>query len=425
MISAIQRAFASNLQKVVVKPSERASLEASQIHNPTLQTYLAWRRGVLTFVVISTILSAGLTSYREMYEDDDRVDLIQEVIETAQSHAGGALPIVKQMLESEDEPDDQPGGSGGGSKPGTDSKSTEASTEAAPHKTMLTRFDELIHLIALYLLPVAALAAIFCWKRFQLTFQILIGAFAFSFIMPILLSFCPWSWWEAEATVTKGPLSLLQQAERIADGLIEGFKYLIMLLPTVLSLLPGVQRACVRVKTLFPQSILPGWMLVSASLFFALFLLVICVVVNQILDSSLVVVGMLLVMSSSLYYGINWSVFTRPLVSTEDLQQMFSVRRIAGLLGAVGGCFVLGYLTIHSIMGHPLLGVDPKTAVVIPLDLVELFLETIGRSMFMTAFGADLLLLMNFAAWKSARPSLGSPAAQEYDATMQSLEQAA
>jgi hypothetical protein len=50
----------------------------------------------------------------------------------------------------------------------------------------------------------------------------------------------------------------------------------------VLSLIPGVQKACLRVKGLLPQSVLPGWFVVVASTLYGLFLLVIFVAVDQV-----------------------------------------------------------------------------------------------------------------------------------------------
>ena len=76
-----------------------------------------------------------------------------------------------------------------------------------------------------------------------------------------------------------------KEAESMAYGIAYGAEYLITLLPTVFSLVPGIQRSCLRVKTLLPQSILPGWFLVAACPFYAMVMLVIFVAANQVAGS--------------------------------------------------------------------------------------------------------------------------------------------
>jgi hypothetical protein len=75
-------------------------------------------------------------------------------------------------------------------------------------------------------------------------------------------------------------------------------------------------------------------------------------------------------------------------------------------------------------MGIRLLGLDPKFSLLQPLDLLEFFLEIIGRGMFMTVLGADLFMQLNLTAWKSTRNFFGSPAAESYDTIMSAMEQA-
>src|SRR5207253_1841087 len=137
--------------------------------------------------------------------------------------------------------------------------------------------------IAFYSLPIAALAAMLLWTRYKLSSFVLVIAFAFSFLIPILFAFAPWSWWEGADAILPANATPGQKLEHAGEGFIEGGKYLVALLPTLLSLIPGIQKACLRVKTLAPQSILPGWFLVSITPFYALFLLMVFVAINQVL----------------------------------------------------------------------------------------------------------------------------------------------
>src|SRR5206468_996959 len=60
------------------------------------------------------------------------------------------------------------------------------------------------------------------------------------------------------------------EMRRQTIGLILGITFTLTLMPVVLSLLPAVSRACVRVKTFLPESLAPGWGLVASIPLFVL-----------------------------------------------------------------------------------------------------------------------------------------------------------
>lgn len=432
MITVLQRAFSSNLKKVSAHPAEQAILESRGIHDSSLQTYFVWRRSLMVFIIIATIVSCALSTYRENFEDDDRpgafetiVAKVTEQITTASKTALPAgLPTVPSQVEAVaekvkdaaeaalDESEEQP------------AEKHVASESTKPKKSALSQFDDLVHLISLYSLPIAALVVILNWTRFGFTFRLLAATFVFSFVMPIVLSFCPWSWWEPENVIAASEMTNADKLQRVADGLVEGLRYLGMLLPAVLSLLPGVQKACIRVKSLLPQATLPGWYLAAASPFYGLFLLVVSVAANQLFGDPLLLAGLLLFIGSSLIFGIRMDVFTRPLVNEKDYRQMFRVQKVAGMMTMAAGVLILIFVQSHDVFGVRLLGLDSKTSLLQPIDLLELFLETIGRAMFMTVLGADFFMRMNLAAWKSTRDFRGSEDEAQYDATMSALQEA-
>ena len=112
---------------------------------------------------------------------------------------------------------------------------------------------------------------------------------------------------------------------------------MVVLLPTVLSLVPGVQRACLRVKTLVPESMLPGWFLVAAAPFYALFLLVIFIAINQITSEPLLLISMLLLAGAPFIYVFRADVFTRPLMTEADYLRMRRVQQVVSGATALAG----------------------------------------------------------------------------------------
>jgi hypothetical protein len=92
-----------------------------------------------------------------------------------------------------------------------------SSEEHDEPRTAFAHFADFMHLISLYALPVAALSVAFLWTRFKLTFRITVVAFIFSFLVPLLIALCPWSWWgyvEPVASSQKQPLQNLERRYR-------------------------------------------------------------------------------------------------------------------------------------------------------------------------------------------------------------------
>ncbi len=67
-------------------------------------------------------------------------------------------------------------------------------------------------------------------------------------------------------------------------------------------------------------------------------------------------------------------------------------------------------------------GFDPKSSLLQPLNVAQLILETIGKSMFVTVLGSDVLMRANLSAWRNHRNFSGTEEANNYDYTMENLE---
>lgn len=448
LVAILRRAFTVNPQSVPLNPRENQVLEAAGVQEPVLRSYLVWRRSLMLFVVGSTLLSAGLATYRDFAEPEGRSPLLESLARRLSEQTSSVAPLlptieIRSAMEeaASDEDDETP----------TDTKEDEDSEEAkgtdSPSKTPLAdgtakpaasadgegdeedepqtafgQFTDFVQLLSLYALPVAALAAVLVWTRLRLSFGIMVAAFAFAFLTPLLIALCPWSWWGYEEPALSPQAQPIEFLESKLEGMFEAAAYLVTLLPTVLSLVPGVQRACVRVKMLMPQAMLPGWFLVVASPFYALFLLVVFVAVHQVDSHPLFFSGMLLFLLAPLVYAVRADLFTRPISTTEDERRIRSVQRVVGAMTGLAGALLTTYLATREVGGIRLLGFDPRTAVLVPLDVIEFALEVLSRSMFMTALGADLFLRMNLSAWRNTRDFAGSPESARYDRVMEELQ---
>lgn len=427
VVSAIRRAFDVNPKSIPIDAREAATLEKCGIQEPTLRSYYVWRRSLMLFVVFSAVISAGLASYREFAEEGDRMELIEALANRfplGQQHLVPGLEEAKSQLADQLTDDEEGEEEHAGSAEDALMSKTPAEPAHAsePGQTKFAQFTDAVQLFALYALPLAALAVVLLWTRFELTFRITLAAFGFAFLLPLVIALCPWSWWGYVEPVYSPQKEPLKYFQHLAEGMLEGAAYLVTLLPTVLSLVPGVQRACIRLKMLLPQSILPGWFLVVASPFYSLCLLVIFVAINQFDTHPLTFAGILLFLSAPLCYAVWADLFTKPISSENDYLRIRRVQKLVGALTGIAGLLIVTFLATRDFMGIRLLGFDYKSALVQPLDIVEFLLETLSRSMFMTVLWADLFMRMNLRVWQHAREFAGTAQADNYDGVMGEFE---
>jgi hypothetical protein len=422
----MSRAFTSNLGAIVVSPQEQAALTAEGITEPTMQRYVLWRRATVLMVVIATALSALVSTY-STFTDEDQPALMETLTETALQKLETIAPAAAKFIQPGDEKvaptDEKSEKAGAAEKTDKEEKDEKGGKDEEEEQIKaMGKIADGMHLLSLYALPIAALIVLFLGNRFRLAFRLMVIAFAFSFFAPMLLALCPWSWWgvaEPNISATSNPVLFLKDQ---AEGLMEAVGILVALLPSVLSLIPGVQRACLRVKTLLPQALLPGWFIVVASPLYGLFLLVVVIAVDQFTAEPAVLIPLALLAAASLTYALRANVFTRPLLCEADYRRMRGVQRIVGIMTMLAGGILVAFLATREVMGVHLVGLDAKTSLMRPIELVEFGLEVIGRSMFVSALGAEFIVRMSLTAWRQSRDLAASETVRTYEGAMEGLE---
>ncbi len=342
--------------------------EADQI----LPRYLAWRLRLLVLVILLTIMTAAI---------DTATWLV----------AGPQLSFNFQL---------------------------NLGPETGPvQQTLFGDVADLVWLLSFYAMPASSLLAAICWARPRVSRSILEAGWTASFLVPVAIALTPWSWWDANPETRWG-----QRAERITEGVVWGFYYITVLSPAVLALVPGIMRACIRVKMLLPQAVMPGWLLVAAAPFNGLLVLVTFVSLAQIAPSPLLLAGMLLWLAAPLVYLARARFYTRPITSADELRSARRVQAVAWVLTfAAAGCLVV-YLATWEEFGFRLVGLDTKKSLMRPWQVVRFFLDFCGRAMFVTVLGADLLLRASLTAWRDQRAFAASPIAQRFDRVMECLD---
>jgi hypothetical protein len=343
-----------------------------------LQRHLAWRRSVLVLVIIVTALTAA--------------------IDTATRLVGGPQVSFNFVLRLDP-------------------------AEGAAEQTWFGDLGDLLWLLSFYAMPAAALVALLLWARPRASRAVLLAGWCASFLVPVAIALTPWSWWTIEPPPpTSDAARLLRQYERLAEGLAWSNYYIFVLSPAVLALIPGLLRACVRIKRLLPESILPGWFLVAAAPFNSLLVLVTVVALAQVAPSPLLVTGMLLWLAAPLAYLARAQNFTRPLSSPEDLRGLARVQVVAWALILAASVCLIVYAASWQVFGLRLVGLQPGTSLLRPWQVARYFLDFLGRSLFVTVLGADLLLRATVSAWRHQREFLQADRAREYNQLMEKLD---
>jgi hypothetical protein len=244
-----------------------------------------------------------------------------------------------------------------------------------------------------------------------------VAGWAAAFLVPVAIALTPWSWWDVDPEARRG-----QRFERIAEGVAWGFYHVAVLSPAVLSLVPGIMRACIRVKMLLPEAVLPGWLLVVAASFNGLLVLITFVSLAQVAPSSLLLVGMLLWLAAPLAYLARARVYTRPIASADELRSARRVQAVAWVLALGSAGCLLAYAATWEAFGFRLVGLEAKSSLFRPWQVVRYFLDFSGRTLFVTVLGTDLLLRATLSAWRDQRAFGTLPAAAEFDRLMERLE---
>jgi hypothetical protein len=266
-------------------------------------------------------------------------------------------------------------------------------------------------------MPASSLLAAACWARPRASRSILVAGWAASFLVPVVIVLTPWSWWNVEPEAGR-----LQRFERIAEGVAWGFYYVAVLSPAALALVPGIMRACIRVKMLLPGAVLPGWLLVAAAPFNGLLVLVTFVSLAQVAPRPLLLDGMLLWLAAPLIYLARARVYTRPIASADELRSARRVQVVPWVLALGSAACLVAYAATWEAFGFRLVGLEAKASLFRPWQVVRYCLDFSGRALFVTVLGADLLLRATLSAWRHKRAFKTRPAAVEFDRLMERLE---
>jgi len=286
---SLRRAFRLQIRTDEVLPSERAHFESQARHvtDPDHQAFLAWRRSVLLLVAMMFV---PLSVFRFLEAFD-----------------GPRLPVIGRgfML-------------------------LPAVAEAA---FCVIAFDQLRN-----------------WAQWRRQRQVLFVAWATYFAAPFLVYMYPFrsafdSIYLAQTAAEIGGVKLNASRATIhmVVGLAFGVQALLALGPKVISLMPGLIRASIVTKLQFPGTTAPGWLMMLAAPFYALFAYIIVLLPYQITGSWHFVAGNAGILVAQVFIGVSGRRLTVPLSAQESHDRIHkSWLAYIGILVLSAGFMVYG-----------------------------------------------------------------------------------
>jgi hypothetical protein len=414
-LTHLKRAFGWNLGRVVPSSAEAAKLTAAGLTDPVVQRYAVWRRSLLIVTALSTLVAFVLACV--------------DFFDTGLSD--------------------------------------------------LTRFGvtmELAWLATAGMLPVACVIGIWFWKR-PASSTWLTAAWAASFLMPFVYAIIPVSalYHMQPFDLGKAPQSTMTQPkpddeeddtplidpeivakavalkEMVVEFVLSAGGYL-LLLPAVLSLIPGVVNGCLRVKALMPAAQLPGWLLIWVAPAFLLFWLVILVLANHVVRSPLLVFGGLCWAGSPIWYSIFGKVFVQSHITEQEAAKIVRVKSLVGFFALGGLALLLAFVLTKKVVGLNVVGFDRAAAVSTKLEELssqeddvtlddvqtslaesksflyafdlssyQLIIDFLAKLLVVTAVFSDLALRATLAAWRNDRSFRSGTGATAYDTSASAL----
>lgn len=376
----VHRAFCWDLRTLSVLPNDQTQLVQHGVTDPTLQRYLCWRRSVLIISCAPVIL----------------------------------LSIAKMM----------------------DNMEGDNSIFSGIGRLLLT-----LDVLFVFAMPIAVIASLFQWARLKQGRQLIGWGWIISFLGPILLSLLPGNWlFRLEAATTQDRL-VAEELTRYSIATLVFFTLALYLPVFMISIAFGVQRACLRLKTLLPESTLPGLLLAIFSPVISLVLYPFFVFGAQIASHPFLIIGMVLVMGAPLIYLVRSEWFTRPLMNEGDFAQAMRTQELSRTMLLAGIALMLLYAwfkiwvfppewvesneIFKKLNGKSVLGLTEEGSFFQPWDwtlIRSIVLEPYGRSLFTTILVADWIMKVNMRLWTYNRQVTQSSQAERLDSIAEAMQ---
>ncbi len=309
---SVRRAYRLRIEPDEVTPQERAELELAGVTDPTVQAFLAWRRSIL-FAVAVLLVPLILLKTIEIF-----------------SGGGDLEPAMKSAMRS------------------------MRGLQAVP----------LLAEVAFCALAWVQLKRWTDWRRQR---RVLAIGWAAFFLAPFVIYLYPMRS-IVEDAFTQGA-GAEQKGAVLLMGVIYSVQAMMTLAPKAVSLIPGLVRAALVSKFLFPGSAAPGWLVVMAAPIYALFVYVVLFVPYQITGSGWFVAAILSITVAAVLLARGGFDLARPMTRDQAIASAQRARTsyliamvvtavfLLAALGSMVSQLDFGALSVFTLVGTFLINV--------------------------------------------------------------------
>lgn len=260
--------------------------------------------------------------------------------------------------------------------------------------------------LGLALVPLGALTAITRWTEIRQTSQRLVSCWIASIAIPLLAAIVPLEFIidldaiRASAGGDEDVLELLE-GEIFSARLLLAVGYAMTLLPIIISVPAGVLKGAVRVKTVFPAAVLPGWFLVAVAPFYSLFTVVVFVLIEQIVGNLLLVLGIGLLAFAPWLYVIHRKIYARSMSNAEAAVELTKASKTGRWITLTGLACVVTFAFTAKAGQLDVVGTNDEEAVFTYLQIIRTAIEVFSRGLVTTVVFSLIFLSMVYAEWRN------------------------
>lgn len=228
------------------------------------------------------------------------------------------------------------------------------------------------------------------------------------FGVPLAASMMPWNAAIEGMADMGAEVEAQMQQFRSGIGLMIALALFMKIGPAVIGLCGGIVRSSMTVKTLLPESPLPGWAAVAFGPIYGLLLVVVMVIVLQTSGSPLIVLALAALVASPLTYLQKWRAVLRAHSSDEVSGVVLPIRDRASLLNLVGVVLLATFLMTSSNFTW--------------LQALTFLAAAVSSMMLMTLVAGDMLVVLIGASWQQTQSLGSSELAARLDAKLAELD---
>jgi hypothetical protein len=305
--------------------------------------------------------------------------------------------------------------------------------------------SEIIRLVAVATLPLAALLGFVLWRRLRFGSSLLILGFLVATLVPIFLVAVPTHLhldWDSMGADIKKSLEEFQknldqnldQMEVPADerpqlfqgpwkglpvvhgvfDVIGALYYLALLAPSLCAMFPGILRACLRVKTLVPEATTPGWCTLTVVPLYLIYLLILFATMSTVYRFPELVASLSLFIIAPMLHLINVRSMLRPWRVPTRRKSAYALGWLASFLYVTALILMINFFARKEIpfegKTYYILSWIPDNRLLLGYEDVAFWIaDYFGRTLLITLVVSDLLLRATIALWRHGSALASAP----------------